>query len=96
MTRMPEVDMAKCNLCGISVEICKCSAIVIEAGVVRFIETEACGWCTICEAVCPTGALVCAFNMVDRGPIVPFFTLPSCLFISQNATIVTYDSAQFS
>ena len=62
--RMPEVDMAKCNLCGLCVEVCKCGAIVIRGQVVIFIQTEACGWCAICEAVCPTGALTCPYEII--------------------------------
>jgi ferredoxin len=33
-------------------------------GVVAVIETEGCDWCTMCEAVCPTEALVCPFEIV--------------------------------
>jgi ferredoxin len=32
--------------------------------VVTVIETEACGWCLECEAVCPTGAITCPFEIV--------------------------------
>ncbi len=28
------------------------------------IEVEECDWCTICEAVCPTGAILCPFEIV--------------------------------
>ena len=31
---------------------------------VTIIETEDCHWCTVCEAVCPTGALTCSFEIV--------------------------------
>jgi ferredoxin len=27
-------------------------------------DTEACGWCSLCEAVCPRDAIVCAFEIV--------------------------------
>jgi len=62
--RMPEIDMMKCNLCGLCVEVCKCNAIIIVSGIVRFIETDACGWCTVCEAICEPGALTCPFEIV--------------------------------
>jgi ferredoxin len=32
--------------------------------IVTIIEIEECGWCTQCEAVCPTGAISCAFEIV--------------------------------
>jgi MinD superfamily P-loop ATPase len=61
---MPEIDMEKCNLCGLCVEVCKCNAIIIVDNIVRFIETDACGWCTVCEAVCLTGAMSCPFEII--------------------------------
>ncbi len=67
MTRMPEIDKEKCDLCGLCVQACECGAVVIQAGVVIVIETDACGWCTVCEAVCPTGALSCAYDINIEG-----------------------------
>jgi ferredoxin len=31
---------------------------------ITVIETEECGWCTQCEAVCPNGAITCPFEIV--------------------------------
>jgi len=64
MTRMPEIDAEKCNLCGLCIEVCHCGAIVLLKNAVAIVETEECHWCTICEVVCPTGALTCAFEIV--------------------------------
>ncbi|HXY74894.1 MAG TPA: 4Fe-4S binding protein [Dehalococcoidales bacterium] len=63
---MPEIDMEKCNLCGLCVEVCKCGAIIIEKKVIVFTKSDLCGWCTICEAVCPTGALTCPYDIVVK------------------------------
>jgi uncharacterized Fe-S center protein len=64
VVQMPEVNQAKCNLCGLCVEICKCGAITLLGDTVSLIETEECHWCTLCEAICPTGALTCSFEII--------------------------------
>jgi ferredoxin len=28
------------------------------------IEVEECGWCTLCELVCPYGAISCPFEII--------------------------------
>ena len=61
---MPVVDEAKCNGCGLCVSVCYCNALVLVGGVVTVVETEECCWCTECEAVCPTGAIACPFEIV--------------------------------
>ena len=61
---MPVIDAAKCNGCGLCVKDCKCGAIIMKNGVARVIETEDCGWCLKCEDVCPTGAIVCPYEIV--------------------------------
>ncbi len=64
LVEMPEIDIDKCNGCGLCVNVCACNAIVLVKNVVTIIETEECHWCTMCEAVCPTGAIICAFEIV--------------------------------
>jgi len=32
--------------------------------VVTVVESEACGWCTQCEAICPQGAISCPFEII--------------------------------
>jgi ferredoxin len=41
----------------------------MEDKAVKIIEVENCGWCTLCELVCPTGAISCPFEIVleDNG-----------------------------
>ncbi len=67
MIEMPQVDLEKCNGCGICVSACHCNALIIQKGKAVVIETHACGWCTVCEAVCPEGALSCPFEIVIEG-----------------------------
>lgn len=64
LIEMPFVDVAKCTGCGLCVDACACKALVMVNGVVSVIETDACGWCLRCESVCPTGAIVCPFEII--------------------------------
>ena len=64
MVEMPVVDKYKCNGCGLCISVCYCNALMLVEGVVTVVETEQCGWCTECEAVCPTGAIACPFEIV--------------------------------
>ncbi len=64
MVEMPEVDQKKCNGCGLCVSVCACHALILVNNLVTVVETEECGWCTECEAVCPNGAIACRFEIV--------------------------------
>ena len=64
MAEMPLVDREKCNGCGLCVKVCLCQALVMVDNVITVIETGECLWCTECEAVCPTGAITCPFEIV--------------------------------
>ena len=64
MIEMPVVDQGKCNGCGLCISVCYCNAIILTGNVVTIVETEECGWCTECEAVCPTGAIACPFEII--------------------------------
>ena len=64
MAEMPVIDRGKCDGCGLCVSVCYCNALVLVDNVITVIETEACTWCTECEAVCPTGAIACPFEIV--------------------------------
>jgi ferredoxin len=69
---LPQVDENLCTLCGLCVEACPCHAVKLEGqGLVfnceearRRVHADECDcWC-LCEEVCPTGALSCAFEIV--------------------------------
>ena len=64
MLEMPQIDLEKCNSCGICVSVCHCGAIVVEDNKIVILEMEECGWCTLCEAACPVGAISCPFEIV--------------------------------
>ena len=40
------------------------NALVLVESEIIVIETEECGWCTLCELVCPTGAISCRYEIV--------------------------------
>ncbi len=70
---LPQVDENLCNLCGLCVEACSCRAVKLEEQGLVFTCQEACRrscagtcncWC-LCEEICPTGAISCAFEIVN-------------------------------
>ena len=60
----PQIDIMKCDGCGLCVSVCRQHGLVIINGVIAFVETIECDWCTQCEAVCTTGAISCPFDIV--------------------------------
>ena len=64
MHQMPIIDRDKCQGCGLCVSVCICGALVVIDSVVTAIEVEDCGWCAMCEAVCPNDAIRCPFEIV--------------------------------
>lgn len=64
MGELPFIDSEKCNGCGLCIDVCSGKGLVLLDNVIKIIETVECDWCTECEAVCPTGAIVCPFEIV--------------------------------
>ena len=63
MIEMPGIDPEKCDGCGLCVDVCRCQAVVMVGNRATIIETKLCGWCALCEMVCPTGAIRCAYEI---------------------------------
>jgi MinD superfamily P-loop ATPase len=61
---MPEIIVEKCNGCGLCVAVCHCNAFVIKDSVATIVTVNNCHFCTNCELVCPTGAIVCRYEIV--------------------------------
>jgi len=70
MAIFPEIDLTKCNGCGLCVSVCERGGLILIAGhpVVTIVETAECDWCAYCEAVCETGAIRCAYEIVFEVP----------------------------
>jgi ferredoxin len=64
MTEMPIIDPGKCDGCGLCVSVCHCHALGIVNKIIAIREVVECDWCTDCEAVCPTGAISCPFEII--------------------------------
>jgi len=64
---MPEIDRELCNGCGLCLAVCSCKALVLVDNVIVIMESEECDYCTQCEAVCPTGAISCPFEIVEES-----------------------------
>ena len=67
---LPEVDETRCTLCGLCVEACPCHAVELGERGPIFDCPEVCpspecsDGCCLCEEVCPTNAISCAFEIV--------------------------------
>ncbi len=61
----PQIDLEKCDGCGLCTSIC--GGWVLVDGVVIIEETIDCDWCTLCEVICPRGAIRCSFEIVVEG-----------------------------
>jgi MinD superfamily P-loop ATPase len=64
MAEAPVIDRTKCNGCGLCVNVCTYNVLILVDQIVTVIEAEQCDWCVNCEAVCPTGAIACSFEIV--------------------------------
>ncbi len=63
MNVMPVIVQDKCDGCGLCIRL-GCRFLILVNNVITIVETEECDWCTQCEAVCPTGAISCPFEIV--------------------------------
>jgi NAD-dependent dihydropyrimidine dehydrogenase PreA subunit len=67
MRKMPVIYPDKCDGCGLCISVCQCKVLVLVGKVVTVVpknECKSCNtWCTLCEDVCPTGAITCPFDI---------------------------------
>lgn len=60
----PQIDMDKCNGCGLCTCVCPQAGLAMSRNKVAFIGGEKCTWCGMCEAVCASGAIGCPFDII--------------------------------
>ncbi|MGQ9546514.1 MAG: ATP-binding protein [Dehalococcoidia bacterium] len=64
MFELPVIAPERCNGCGLCVIVCDRHALALVNNAITVMETVECDWCTDCEAVCPTGAISCPFDII--------------------------------
>jgi MinD superfamily P-loop ATPase len=68
MTDMPQIDVDKCDGCGLCISVCSCNIISLVNDKATIIPKNGCSgcrqWCTLCEDICPNKAIYCAFEVV--------------------------------
>jgi len=69
VSEIPVIDSSKCSGCGLCVTVCSFDMLAVVDNVVIIVsKVEECDWCTLCEAVCPTGAISCPFEIFIDEP----------------------------
>jgi NAD-dependent dihydropyrimidine dehydrogenase PreA subunit len=61
---LPQIDLNRCDRCGICVEQCPANAVELGAVGPFIARPEDCTYCTECEAFCPRGAITCPYEIV--------------------------------
>lgn len=64
MAILPEIHRERCNGCGLCVDACARKVLIIIDDSLTIVEGTECGWCLVCEIVCPTDAITCPFEIV--------------------------------
>jgi Pyruvate/2-oxoacid:ferredoxin oxidoreductase delta subunit len=64
ITIRPEYREELCDGCNHCVIACPCGGIVLVNQKIKLVETESCGYCGVCEAVCPRFAIRCEYTIV--------------------------------
>jgi ferredoxin len=61
---VPKIDVEKCIGSGKCVEQCPTNAVELVDGKAVIVRPSDCNYCTDCEAICPSGAIRCSFEIV--------------------------------
>jgi MinD superfamily P-loop ATPase len=61
---LPKIDPALCTVCGDCVDACHVNALTIQDEKAFIVRAADCDYCTDCEAVCPSSAIACPFEVV--------------------------------
>jgi NAD-dependent dihydropyrimidine dehydrogenase PreA subunit len=61
---LPEINLLLCTRCGICVERCPTDAAEMGAEGPFIARPDDCTYCALCDAICPQGAITCAYEIV--------------------------------
>ncbi len=61
---LPKIDLSRCTGCGECVEACHAMALSLHAEKACIARAADCDYCTDCEAICPSSAISCPFEVV--------------------------------
>jgi NAD-dependent dihydropyrimidine dehydrogenase PreA subunit len=60
----PEINVNKCTGCGECVDWCPNDVVNLVEGKAIAVHPENCQYCADCEAICPSGAITCPFEII--------------------------------
>ena len=66
---VPALYTENCNGCGLCIDVCETGLLYLENEKILIRTDGNCTWCTYCEVVCPTNAIVCPFEIIVPGPL---------------------------
>ena len=61
---LPEINMQRCDQCGICVEQCPTGAVEMGPRGPFFARPADCTYCALCDAICPQRAITCTYEIV--------------------------------
>jgi MinD superfamily P-loop ATPase len=61
---LPTIETERCTGCGDCVESCHTGAVALVDGKAVLVMPWACDYCSLCEGICPEGAILCPFEIV--------------------------------
>ena len=61
----PVVYPERCDGCGLCIEVCRKGVLYLADNRIAIKDNAECDWCTDCEAVCPSEAISCPFEITS-------------------------------